>query len=114
MKKLTELRLQSDCFLWHYNTYPEERKRLFMVHNTPRHKVDGAGLRAAGMIAGVADLQYLRLNRPPLFIEMKLPKQKQKPKQIIWQAVAEATGAIYVVCDNLEDFKALIEEYRKN
>jgi len=66
------------------------------------------------MIAGVADLQYLRVNMPPLFIEMKLPRQKQSAKQVEWQQVAESTGAVYVVCDNLEDFKALIEEHRKN
>ena len=56
--KVTELRLQASCFQWHWNKFPEERGRLFMIHNNPRNKIDGNRLKAAGMVAGVADLEY--------------------------------------------------------
>ena len=81
-----------------------------MIHNNPRNKIDGNRLKAAGMVAGVADLEYVRLGSPPLFIEMKRPGEKQSDKQIAWEKVALSTGARYVVCCSLEQFKQIITE----
>jgi len=84
-----------------------------MVHNNPRNKIDGNRQKAAGMVSGVADLAYLQNDRPPIFIEMKLPEGQQSEVQIKWQKVAESTGATYVVCRSLEQFKQIIEDARK-
>ena len=84
-----------------------------MVHNNPRNKIDGNRQKAAGMVSGVADLAYLQKDRPPIFIEMKLPEGKQSDAQIKWQAVAESTGARYIICRSLEQFKQIVEDARK-
>lgn len=106
---MTESYLQAQCFQWHWNNYPEQRKKLFMVHNNPKNPIDGNRLKAQGMVAGVSDLMLLRNNRPPLCIEIKLPKGKQQPVQIEWQQVAESTGAEYVIIRSLDEFKALFD-----
>lgn len=110
MSNITESRLQSDCFLWHWNTLPNERGRLFMVHNNPKNAIDGNRLKAQGMVAGVSDMIYLRDGLPPLCIEFKLPDGKQQSVQKQWQQVAESTGAKYVIIRSLEDFIQLIED----
>ena len=104
----TELRLQAECFQWHWNTFPDQRKRLFMVHNNPRNAIDGNRLKAAGMVAGVADLQYLRPFKTPLFIEMKLPGETQSAVQIDFEALSKSIGCDYVVADSFERFKEVI------
>ena len=83
-----------------------------MVHNNPRNAIDGNRLKAAGMVAGVSDLQYLRAFKTPLFIEMKLPGEKQRPAQIVFEAVANSIGCEYVVCYSFEQFKEIIEQHR--
>lgn len=106
----TELRIQSDCFKWHWNTYPEERKRLFMVHNSPRNEIDGARMVACGMVAGVADLCYLMQNGVAVFIEMKKPKGVQSDVQKEWQLMVESFGFGYYICRSLDEFKELMEK----
>ena len=103
--ELTESRIQADCFQLHWNTYPDSRGRLFMVHNNPRNAIDGNRLKAMGMVAGVSDMMLLRQDKPPLCIEIKTEKGTQQRNQKEWQQVAESTGAKYVVVRNLEEFK---------
>lgn len=104
----SEESLQSQCFMWHHNTHPHERGRLFMVHNTPRNKIDGARLKAMGMVAGVSDMIYLRPHRPPLCLEFKTETGRQSPAQIEWQKVAEANGCEYKIIRTFDEFKEAI------
>jgi hypothetical protein len=60
-----------------------------------------------GMVAGVSDLIYLRDGLPPLCIEMKDETGKQSQAQKDWQAIAESTGAEYVIIRSLEEFQTL-------
>jgi len=112
MTEKTEARIQQEAFMWHWNTYPTHRKRLFMVNNNPRNEVDGNRMKAQGMIAGVSDMILLREGRPPLCIEFKLPNGRQSPAQVAWQSVAEATGAEYVLIRSLEEFQNLFSPDR--
>jgi len=105
---MSEDKLQAECFMWHWNTYPTERGRLFMVHNTPRNKIDGARLKAMGMVAGVSDMIYLRANNPPLCIEFKTDSGRQAPAQMEWQRVAEAVGCEYIIIRSFDEFKEAI------
>jgi hypothetical protein len=104
---MTEARIQQECFQWHWNTYPNDRKRLFLIHNTPKNAIDGARLRGMGMVAGVSDLIYLRDGLPPLCIEMKDATGKQSPAQIAWQKIAEDAGCTYVIIRSLAEFQEL-------
>lgn len=104
---MTEARIQQECFQWHWNTYPNDRKRLFLIHNTPKNAIDGARLRGMGMVAGVSDLIYLRDELPPLCIEMKDETGKQSQAQKDWQKVAESVGCKYVIIRSLAEFQEL-------
>lgn len=109
---MTESRLQSEIFQWHWNTRPDERGRLFMVHNAPKNAIDGNRLKAMGMVAGVSDMILLRPDRPPLCIELKTEVGRQGERQKWWQSVAESTGAEYVLIRSLEEFQNLFSPDR--
>jgi len=110
---MTEARIQQECFQWLWNEHPHLRKRLFMVHNTPKNAIDGARLRGMGMVAGVSDLIYLRDGLPPLCIEMKDESGRQSEAQANWQKVAESVGCTYVIVRSLEEFKEVITPHLK-
>ena len=105
---MSEDQLQAHCHTWHWNTYPTERGRLFMVHNTPRNKIDGARLKAMGMVAGVSDMIYLRYDRAPLCLEFKTEVGRQSPEQVRWQQVAESLGCEYRIIRSFDEFKEAI------
>jgi hypothetical protein len=94
--------------MWHWNTRPNERGLLFMVHNSPKNAIDGARLKAMGMVAGVSDMIYLRDGLPPLCIELKLPDGIQSKAQKEWQKVVESVGCEYVIIRSLSEFQDLI------
>jgi hypothetical protein len=105
---ITEAYLQAQCFQHHWNTRPNERGLLFMVHNNPRNAVDGARLRAMGLIKGVSDMIYLRPNRHPLCIEFKLPDGVQSKAQKEWQKTVEAIGCEYVIVHTIKEFEQVL------
>lgn len=79
-----------------------------MVHNTPRNKIDGARLKAMGMVAGVADMVYLNPNGPVTFIEFKTDKGIQSPEQKDFERKCYEWGYAYEIVRSLDDFKAAI------
>jgi hypothetical protein len=110
MKKeseITELRLQQTFFLWSWNTYPEKRGLLFMLHNTPQNDIKGSQLIGAGMVRGVADLLLLKDNGRYLFIEVKLPGETQSMFQKWFEKLINFIRGNYIVCDSIEYFKEI-------
>ena len=81
-----------------------------MVYNNPRNMIDGSRLKGAGLVKGVADMEYLRPNRPPLFIEFKLPGEKQLPEQIEFQEIVESIGHDYEIVTSVDEFKQLMKK----
>lgn len=56
----SEIQIQSECFQWAWNTYPQTRKLLFHVPNGgKRTTVEAMQLKASGVIAGVPDMLFL-------------------------------------------------------
>ena len=106
MQQGDESNLMQQCFTWHWNSFPDQRGLLFMIHNTPRNAIDGARLKGMGMVAGVADMCYL--GSVPVFIEFKLPDGKQSDKQCWWQGVIQQAGYRYEIIRNFNQFKTLI------
>lgn len=54
---MTELQLQSSCFQWAWNTYPELRRLLFAVPNGgKRNAREAMNLKASGVVAGIPDM----------------------------------------------------------
>jgi len=105
---MSELKLQQQCFMWHWNTRPQERGLLFMNYNNPKNAIHGAILKGLGLVAGVADMTYLSPSGVVL-IEMKYEKGRQSPVQVEWQSKVEAAGYRYEIIRSFEEFKELIK-----
>ena len=104
---MSEIKLQQQCFLWHWNSKPEERGLLFMNYNNPKNALHGAILKGLGLVAGVADMTYLS-PRGVIFLELKFGDGKQSAAQIEWQQKVEAAGYRYEVVRDFEEFKKII------
>ena len=106
---MTEAKFQQECFMWHWNTYPNERGRLYMNYNNPKNKAHGAVLKGMGLMAGVADLSYL-CDGKMVYIELKTDKGIQSDKQKDFELLAIELGHEYHICRDLEHFKRIIQK----
>ena len=104
---MSEDRLQQIIFTFHWNSYPEERGLLFMVHNNPRNKIEGAQLKGRGMISGVSDLIYLKPMGKPVFMELKLENGVQSKAQKEWESKVTEAGYDYRIARSLEEAKKI-------
>lgn len=110
-----EARIQSCCYIWFWNEYPEYRGLLFHIPNEGNResKTDGAYRKALGLVAGVSDLMLLVARGPyhGLCIEMKTEVGRQSDVQKEWQLKVEKQGYKYVLVRSLEAFQAEIRKY---
>lgn len=104
----TEAKIQQEIFTYHWNKYPEERGRLFMIYNNPRNEINGARMKSQGMVAGVADMCYLQSNELPIFFEIKNEVGRQSKSQKEWGWMVEENNlADYYVVRSLEEVKEI-------
>ncbi len=111
---MSEIQLQAAAFAWHWNNFPQERGLLHANNNNSFNSIKGNQNKALGVVAGVADMEYLTDGGKVVFIEMKTPTGTQDPKQKLFQAQVESKGARYVVIRSLTEFQALINQYQTN
>jgi len=109
MQELSESKIQSQCFLYHWNNYPEERGRLFAVNNNSDNKVRAVMNQSMGVVAGVADMMYLSDNGL-IAIEFKTVIGRQQPRQKQWQETIEAAGYKYYIVRSLNEFLKAINK----
>lgn len=123
----TEARIQSECYTWFWNRFPQYRRLLFHIPNGgKRTKIEASRLKAMGVLPGVPDL-FLALplgGYHGMFIEIKKPGQipdedKMKhsvhDERQIYQLTLFAEQDYYCVyCDSLERFKFLVLCYIAN
>ena len=111
-----ESTLQQTCVRWFRLQYPSLSRLLFAVPNGgARRKIEGAIMKAEGVLAGVSDLilLYPSAGFHALCIEMKTEKGRQQPSQKIFQQEVEKVGYKYIVCRSVDDFINEINEYIK-
>lgn len=105
----TEKRLQQECFRWFHNNYPDLRGTMWMNHNQAVNSKQGAILRAMGMVAGVSDLLWL--HKGILYcIELKTETGRQSDAQKAWSKAITNQSGVYILINNLDAFKALVNE----
>ena len=109
MDNIAESKLQSLCFMWHWNTYPDERMRLYMNHNNAKNRIEGAILKGMGLIAGVADMSFLRSDGRIVYIELKIKGGRQSKAQREFENMARANNAFYFIAYNLDQFQKIIK-----
>ena len=111
----SESRLQSECFAWFWNTYPEYRGLMFHVPSEGNRNsvIDGGRRKAMGIVAGVADLIFMlpRHECHGLCIEMKTEIGKQSDKQKEWERKVTEQGYDYQVIRSLSEFKTCVTNY---
>lgn len=101
--------IQSECYVWFNNTYPEYRGLLFAVPNGgARSSLQGKIFKMTGVYPGVADMLFL-FNNTVYCIEMKNEYGLQSDKQIDWQNQVENFGYKYFIVRNLILFQSLIK-----
>lgn len=123
----SEAKIQSECFLWLYNNYPNLRGLVYHVPNGGyRGQQEANTFRAMGVVAGIPDLVIavprMRLGRVEsisgiygksgaLYIEMKTDKGVMSESQKkVHQKLIEA-GNTVVLCRTVEEFKQIVEDY---
>ena len=107
--KNEEYNLQKRCFKWFSYQYPQYKGLLYMNMNNPRNKINGALMKAAGMVSGVSDLTLLHKGNV-YFIELKTPKGKMSKNQIEWRMKVAEYGFPYYVIRDFSDFVGLVKE----
>lgn len=108
MSKISESRLQQKCFMWHWNTFPGERGRLWMNYNNAKNKAHGAVLKGMGLLAGLSDMTFLRSDGKAVFIELKT-ETRQSKAQKEWELIVKACNAFYAIAKTEEEFKEIIK-----
>lgn len=98
---MTEDQLQAQIWQYHWNNYPDQRGLLFHVNNKARNRIEGAHMKAKGVVPGVSDLIYLRPGGKPVLMELKTETGAQSPEQSKWQRAVEAAGYEYVIIRSL-------------
>jgi hypothetical protein len=80
-----------------------------------RYKRTAANLKALGVRAGVADLQFIWSDVPSvsrvLFLELKRPGGKQSVAQKQFETDCGVVAATYAVADNIDDALAILERH---
>ena len=113
-ENLSEAAVQQKIFMHHWNTYQDERGRLYHNNNNSHSSKKGAIMKGQGVVAGVADLTYLyptssRGEGTVAYVEVKLPGKRQSQVQKDWQATVEALGFDYFIIRSIADFEAVRE-----
>lgn len=108
---ISENKIQSECFKWHWNTYPEQRGLLCYNLNNSRNKIDGMQNKALGLIKGRSDMVYYHPLRGAIMIEFKTDTGVQSPEQKEWEKKITNAGYQYHIIRSLTQFKKLIENF---
>ena len=106
MKKDSEDKIQSECFVWFHNTYPQYRGLLCYNLNNSKNRIDGARNKAKGLIAGRSDM-VLYFRGTAFMLEFKTPDGYQSREQREWQNLVESHGFNYFLVRSLDEFKKL-------
>lgn len=126
MKKQTEEALQNRCYVYLLENrrdlimfqVPNEAiaktASMFLPYKVPQtivSKVSAnayAQFRNTGFLKGVSDTIIIAPNKV-LFVEFKLPGEKQRPEQVTFQNRVTSLGHKYIVIYSLEEFKEVIK-----
>lgn len=108
-------RLQSRCFLFLWNEYPELRYLCFrtmnnlttQIANPTKAKAVMAIQRSMGMVKGTTDLVFYYAGRLYAF-DIKVGKDKLKPEQVEFISAITAQGGYGCEIRSLDQFKDII------
>lgn len=107
---MTEDKLQSECFQWMWNTYPNLRRSFWHVPNGgSRDAREGLKMKACGVIPGVHDLHFLHQGKFYTF-ELKVGRNTLSDDQKKFASKVEENGGHWFEIRDLESFKEKVIE----
>ena len=110
----SEDRIQQDCYMWFWNTYPELRGLLFAVPNGgKRSSQEAKKFKLTGTVSGVADMLFM-YKGVTYCLELKTEVGYQSKKQLAWQSSVEKQGFQYFVIRSSAQFKYIIQSILSN
>lgn len=101
---MTEDQLQSKCYLWAHEYYPEHRGKLCYNLNNSRNRVRGMMDKGMGLQPGRSDMVLYHQGRAYM-IEFKLPDGVQSKEQKRWEGIIKEAGFDYVIIRSFEKFQ---------
>lgn len=111
---MSEDKLQSQCFQWFWNSFPDLRRTLWHVPNGGnRNAREGAKFKAMGVLSGVHDLHLIHNSKLYTF-ELKVGTNKLSDDQNKYWECVEKQGAKCYLITTFEDFKETIFHIIKN
>ena len=105
---MTEDQLQSQCYRWFHETYPQHRGKLCYNLNNSRNRVRGMMDKGMGLQPGRSDM-VLYHNVHAYMIEFKLPDGVQSKEQKRWEGIIRDAGFDYIIIRSLEEFKKYLQ-----
>jgi hypothetical protein len=105
---MSEASIQSKAFQNLWNSRPDLRGRIFAINNNSVGGARGAMNKAMGVVAGVADMCYLKPEGQTCFIEWKTETGKQSPEQVKFQQLCLSLGHEYHIVRSEAEFLAVI------
>jgi hypothetical protein len=115
MLTMTEEQLQAQGFQAVWNRYPQTRGKIRLIHNNPKNKVQGAHLKAMGMMRGISDHVYIV--GPPIgcvWLECKLPSGVQSEDQKEFERIVKEAGQEYRIWRSVEELIDIIDPLTPN
>lgn len=103
----SEDKLQSECYLWFHETYPEYRGLLCYNLNNSRNRIRASMDKSMGLQKGRADMVFY-WQGSAYHIELKTLQGVQGSDQRKWEAAIKTAGFDYVIIRSLEKFKEYI------
>lgn len=134
MKRKSEEKLQSDCFIWFNNTYclknQNPRLAMMLVPNEIAMKVRGLlisegvnpriiskvigimhdSMKSTGLLDGASD-NIIIAHEKVAFVEFKIGSNTQQPNQKDFESRVTKLGHAYVVIRTIEDFKEFVKKF---
>ena len=105
---MSEATLQSKAFQNLWNSRPDLRGRVFAINNNSANGIKGAMNKAMGVVAGVADMCYLKPEGQTCWIEWKTETGRQSPEQVKFQQLCLSLGHEYHIVRSEAEFLSII------
>jgi hypothetical protein len=105
---MSEASIQSKAFQNLWNNRPDLRGRIFAINNNSVGGARGSINKALGVVAGVADMCYLKPEGQTCWIEWKTETGKQSLEQIKFQQICLSLGHEYHIVRSEAEFLAVI------
>lgn len=108
----THEQLIADCFQWHWNTYPEERRMLYGVNNNSYNKIEGQKNKAKGVVKGVLDFCYLPPQGGCAYLDAKVGNDTMSEEQLDFAEKCTHRRIPTFTFGSLGEFQHIIKQLR--